>query len=172
MNAKRARADVHPVRQTTQYNCCACSLAMALRANGVSPEESTTDLVNKVMGAMPMQGASWEQILAAAQHYGMRGTLVIPSTVEQLKGWTDQGIPVIISWNPEGREWSHASLVFDVVDGMVHVADPNIPNPTQLVRILSIDDFYKKWAEAWPKYMVRRPACAIEREIDVYGVPR
>lgn len=172
MSRKQAKAAVHPIRQTTQYNCCACSLAMALQANGVNPAECTTDLVNQVMGAVPMNGASWEQIMAAAQHYGMRGTLVIPSTVEQLQGWTDRGIPVIISWNPEGREWSHASLVFDVKDGMVHVADPNIPNPTEVVRVVPIDDFYKKWAEKWPRYMVRRPACAIEREIDAQGVPR
>lgn len=145
---------------------------MALRANGVNPAECTTDLVNQVMGAKPMQGASWEQIMAAAQHYGMRGTLVIPSTVEQLQSWTDRGVPVLISWNPEGREWSHASLVFDVKDGKVHVADPNIPDPTELVRVLSTADFYARWYEKWSKYLVRRPACAIEREIDVNGSPR
>ncbi len=145
---------------------------MALRANGVPEAECTTEIVSEVMGVRPLRGATWEQILAAAQHYGMRGTLVIPSTVEQLKRWTDQGIPVLISWNPEGRDWSHASVVFDVDDNSVWVADPNIPNPTTLVRVVPFEDFYRKWNEIWPKYLVRRPACAIEREIDRSGVPR
>jgi len=103
----------------------------------------------------------------------MRATLVCPSTVRQLKEWTDRGVPVIIAWNPEGREWSHASVVFDVDDQLnVYVADPNIPDPEETVRVVSKDDFYKKWYEKWPRYLVRRPACAIEREITSNGLQR
>jgi hypothetical protein len=141
----------------------ACSMMMCLRANGC---ECTEDEVNKVMGARPMKGAAWEQALACAQHYGMRATLTMPSTVQQLKQWTDRGIPIMIAWNPEGRDWSHASVVFDVDDeGNVFVADPNIPNPSRTVRVVPEDEFYSKWYEKWPNYLVRRPACAIEREI-------
>ncbi len=171
MRTKQGRAAVTAIRQTTQYNCCACSLAMALRANGVNAAECTTDQVNLVMGAKPMKGATWEQIIAAAQHFGMRASLIVPSTVNQLKAWTDRGIPVIIAWNPEGREWSHASVVVDVSNGMVEVADPNIPDPDATTRILSVEDFYRRWFEAWPNYLVRRPACAIEREVDPLGKP-
>ena len=145
----------------------ATSMMMCLRANGV---ECNEDEVNKVMGARPMKGASWEDALACAQHYGMRATLTCPSTVKQLKGWTDRSIPVMIAWNPEGREWSHASVVFDVDDdGNVWVADPNIPDPDETVRVVPKADFYKKWSEKWPNYLVRRPACAIEREITSDG---
>lgn len=113
-----------------------------------------------------MKGAAWEDALATAQHYGMRATLTTPSTVNQLKEWTDKGIPVMIAWNPEGRPWSHASVVFDVDDkGTVYVADPNIPDPDETVRVVPKAEFYKKWYEQWPNYLVRRPACAIEREI-------
>jgi len=112
----------------------ASSLMMCLQANGM---ETNEDEVNAVMGARPMKGASWEQALACAQHYGMRGILMVPCTVKQLKEWTDQGVPVMIAWNPEGREWSHASVVFDVTESeaglMVHVADPNIPNPDKFL---------------------------------------
>jgi len=142
-------------------------MMMCLRANGL---DVTEDEVNKVMGARPMKGASWEDALACAQHFGMRATLTVPSTVKQLKEWTDRGIPVMIAWNPEGREWSHASTVFDVSDdGTVYVADPNIPDPDETVRVVSKSDFYSKWSEKWPNYLVRRPACAIEREITVDG---
>lgn len=143
---------------------------MALQAHGI---ECNEDEVNRVLGAAPMQGAAWENVLACVQHYGMRATLVVPSTIRQLKEWTDQGIPVIIAWNPEGREWSHASLVFDVDDeDRVYVADPNIPDPEETVRIVSKDEFYRKWYEKWPKYLVRRPACAIEPEITSDGRPK
>jgi hypothetical protein len=142
-------------------------MMMCLRALGV---DCTEDEVNKVMGARPMKGAAWEHALACGQHYGMRCTLTTPATVNQLKDWTDKGIPVMIAWNPEGRPWSHASVVFDVDEGgNVYVADPNIPDPRETVRIVPTGEFYKKWFEQWPDYLVRRPAMAIEREITVDG---
>jgi len=164
---REAKANVVPVRQRSQFSCMASSLAMCLRANG---HEVTEDEVNAVMGARPMKGASWEQALACAQHYGCRATLTMPATVEQLKAWTDQGVPIMIAWNPEGRDWSHASVVYDVDDdGNVWVADPNIPDPSETVRVVPRADFYKKWFEKWPNYLVRRPACAIEREVSEIG---
>ena len=168
---KTAKADVIPVRQQNQYNCVSTSLAMALRALGVPEDECSPARVNKVVGAMPLQGAAWEPMLAAANHYGMRATLTLPSTVRQLKSWTDAGKPVVIAWNPEGREWSHASLVFDVDDDLnVYVADPNIPDPDETVRVVPKGEFYSKWYEKAPQgFMIRRPACVIEREITPDG---
>jgi hypothetical protein len=144
---------------------------MALRALGVPEAECSPARVNKVVGAMPLQGAAWEPMLAAANHYGMRATLTLPSTVRQLKSWTDAGKPVVIAWNPEGREWSHASLVFDVDDDLnVYVADPNIPDPDETVRVVPKGEFYQKWYEKAPQgFLIRRPACVIEREITPDG---
>jgi len=162
-------------------------MAMALEACGVAPEERTQAQVNQVMGATPTKGAAWEQALATAQHYGCRATLTVPATVTQLRAWTDAKIPVMIAWNPEGREWSHASCVFDVTEGLpeaipatailqgegpglyVWVADSNIPHPEKTIRICHEDVFYSKWYEKWPKYLVRRPAMAVEREITPGG---
>ncbi len=175
MAGKKARAEVTPVRQQNQYNCVTTSLAMALRALGVPDSECSVHRVNKVVGAMPLQGAAWEPMLAAANHYGMRATLTLPSTVRQLKSWTDEGKPVVIAWNPEGREWSHASLVFDVVEDqehgfLVHIADPNIPDPDETVRVVPKKEFYSKWYEKAPQgFLIRRPACVIEREITPEG---
>jgi len=167
MPTKTAKANVEPVRQRTQYSCMASSMAMCLRA---LDHDVTEDEVNRVMGARPMKGAAWEQALATAQHYGCRATLTMPATVEQLKAWTDAGVPIMIAWNPEGRDWSHASVVFDVDDDLnVYVADPNMPNPKKTVRVVPEDEFYGKWYEKFPDYLVRRPACAIEREITVTG---
>lgn len=167
MPEKTAKANVTPVRQRSQYTCMSTSFMMCLQALGY---DVTEDEVNSVLGARPLKGASWEQLLAAAQHFGCRATLTMPSTIKQLKGWTDQGIPVMIAWNPEGRDWSHASVVFHVDDDEnVHVADPNIPDPDETVRIVPRGEFYGKWSEKWPNYLVRRPACAIEREITSQG---
>ena len=170
---KTAAANVIPIRQRTQYSCMAASMLMSLKANDY-PCAGGEDEVNKVMGAAPMRGAAWEQALATAQHYGCRATLTSPSTLGQVKEWTDRGVPVMIAWNPEGREWSHASVVFDVREDpehglMVYVADPNIPDPEERVRIVPKKEFYGKWYEKWPNYMVRRPAMAIEREITPEG---
>jgi len=166
MLPKSAKADITPIRQRTQYTCMGASLSMCLGAQGM---KTTEDVVNKVMGCKPMQGASWEQALAAAQHFGMRATLVTPCSMTQLREWTDRGVAVMIAWNPEGRDWSHASVVFDVTDDAVHIADPNIPDPEQTVRVISRTEFLGKWGEKWPDYIVRRPALAIEREITEDG---
>jgi hypothetical protein len=162
-------ANVKPIRQTNQYNCVATSLSMALFAIGLNEEECQPDRVNKVLGALPVQGASWEQCAAAANHYGCRTTLVVPATLNMVRGWTDAGFPVLIGWNPEGREWSHASLVFDVDDQFVYVADSNIPDPSQTVRKVTHQEFYGKWYEKYNGYMVRRPAMKLEREISPDG---
>jgi len=179
-----ARANVDPVRQRTQFTCVTSSMSMALTALGFDTDEDT---VNEVVGAQPLRGATWEQVLACAQHYGCRATLTCPSTVPQLQAWTNRSVPVLIAWNPEGRDWSHASLVYHVVSGpiaalaeseilmgdgpglYVYVADPNIPHPRKTTRIIHEDLFYSKWYEKWPRYLVRRPACAIEREITADG---
>ena len=143
------------------------SMAMCLNALGLKCNE---DEVNEVMGARPMKGAAWESALACAQHYGCRATLTTPSTLKQVKSWTDAGNPVMIAWNPEGRPWSHASVIFDVDDDFnVYVADPNIPDPDETVRIVPKKDFYKMWYEKWPNYLVRRPALKLEREVSPDG---
>ncbi len=160
---RQAAAPVSPKRQTTQFSCVAASLSTALESLGVM--ECGEHQVNKVLGALPLQGASWEQCAAAANHYGCRTTLVVPATIPMIKGWTDAGSPVLIGWNPEGRDWSHASLVFDVDDQFVYVADSNIPDPSQTVRKVTHQEFYGKWYEKYNGYMVRRPAMRVEREI-------
>ena len=164
---KSAAAPLAPKRQRSQYTCMATSLSMCLEALGM--QDADEDHVNKVMGAAPMQGASWEQAFAAAQHYGARTTLTCPATLAQVKAYTDRGIPVMIAWNPEGRPWSHASVIFDVDEENVHVADPNIPDPDQTVRVVPKVEFYGKWYEKFPDYLVRRPAMAVEREISPEG---
>lgn len=160
-------APVTPIRQRTQYTCTAASLSMALKALGL--QDCGEDKVNEVIGAAPMQGAAWEQVAAAANHYGCRSTLVVPSTLVQVRQWTDAGKPVLIGWNPEGRPWSHASLIYDVTDTHVMVADPNCPDPLQTVREVPYEEFYRKWSEEWNGYKVRRPAMLIDREVDSEG---
>lgn len=165
-----ARANVTPIRQMTQFTCVSTSTCMALNALGVKCSE---EQVNEVIGAKPMQGSRWEEVLACAQYFGCRATLTTPATLTQVKEWTDQGKPVLIAWNPEGRDWSHASLIFDVTgekgNFIVHIADPNIPNPDKTVREVEEDEFYSKWFEKWPNYLVRRPALMIDREITPEG---
>ena len=169
---KAAKAEVAQLRQQTQYTCCATSIAAALRAHGKNVSE---DEVNRVLGASPMAGASWEAMLATVQYFGCRGTLVVPSTPRMLKAWTDAGIPVVIAWNPENRPWSHASTVYDVVEGddgklTVYIMDPNIPNPSQTTRVVGEDEFCQKWGEkVSDSLIVRRPAMAVELEVSAQG---
>lgn len=167
-----ARAEVPMLRQETQYTCCATSIAACLQALG---KYQTEQDVNKVLNAGPMRGASWEAMLATVQYFGLRGSLVVPCTVEMLKSWTDRKIPIVIGWNPRDRPWSHASVVLDVTGEpgarMIHIMDPNLPNPSKSEMVLSEDDFYAKWVEPiGDNLIVRRPAMAVEREVSVGGL--
>lgn len=172
MTDKQARAEVAQIRQTTQFTCCAASIASALHALG---KKVTEDDVNMVLGAAPMAGATWEAMLATVQYFGCRGTLVVPATPRMLKDWTDKGIPVVIAWNPEGRPWSHASTVFDVKedeDGKltIYVMDSNIPNPSETTRVMDEDTFCQKWGEkVSDSLIVRRPAMAVTLEVSPQG---
>lgn len=163
MLAVFGRAQVTPIRQRTQYSCMAASLAMAMRAQGFDVGE---DAVNAVLGARPRHGATWAQLIDAAAHFGFRVTLVAPATVEQLKAWTDRGVAVVIGWNPERKPHSHASVVFDVDEaGNVSIADPNHPDPSRTVRVLSSSEFYPLWVDRGTETGIARPAAAVEREI-------
>lgn len=94
---------------------------------------------------------------------------MVPTPLGQLREWTDNALPVLIAWNPEGRKWSHASVVFDVDDVNVHIMDPNIPDPEETVRVVPIKEFLGKWHEDAERYMVRRPALVVELEISEDG---
>ena len=171
MSTKVARANVAQIRQETQFTCCAASIAAALKAHG---KNFTEEDVNKVLGATPMHGATWESMLATVQYFGLRGRLVSPATPRMLKEWTDAGLPVLIGWNPEGRPWSHASTVFDVTeeaDGLhIHVMDPNVPNPSKTTRVVHEDEFCQKWSEKMSDSLIlRRPAMVVEREVTTDG---
>jgi len=166
--SRTARASVPGLRQQTQFTCVATSVAACLQALDKPYDE---DDVNKVLGALPMAGARWEEALAVVQYFGCRGMLVVPASIPMLRRWTSAGWPVLIAWNPESRPWSHMSVVFDVEeDNTVHVMDPNIPDPNQTTRIVQSEDFYRVWGEAFgDKLIVRRPAAVISREVDVSG---
>lgn len=160
-------APVRPIRQRTQYSCMAASLSMALEALGIPVNEAE---VAKIMQPDAIEGASWDQMILAGQHFGARCTLIVPATIEQLKTLTDRGLPVVICWTPRDRPWSHASVVFDVDDnGTVYVADPNLPDPSQTVIAVPRSEFYGKWFEGRDMAMTRRPALVLEREIDSTG---
>jgi len=165
---KLAKAEVRLLRQTTQYTCCAASLASAFNCLGL--ENITEKEINRILKCEPQRGASWQDILVCCQYFGIRGELVIPCTINTLKEWTDKGLPVVIGWNPEGRPWSHASIVFDVDDkDNVYIMDPNIPNPDETTRILPKEKFYSLWYEKSEEILVRRPAMVLSREVDDQG---
>ena len=165
---KKARAAVSGLRQQTQFTCVATSIAACLHALDKPYDE---DDVNKVLGALPMSGARWEEALAVVQYFGCRGMLVVPSTIPMMRKWVSAGWPVLIAWNPENRPWSHMSVVFDVEeDETVHVMDPNIPDPNRTARVVGREDFYRVWGESFgDKLIVRRPAAVVCREVTPEG---
>lgn len=170
MSVKLGSVAVQPKAQPNQYSCCTTSLSISLISLGFSEKECNVERVNDVLGAMPLHGASWDQVAGAASHFGCRAVLVVPCTLKMVRKWTDAGIPVIASWTKPGVSWSHASVIFDVTDTQVFLADPNVENPDKLTRVFTHDEFYEKWYEMSPQgYKIRRPAMAIMPEITPDG---
>lgn len=163
---KYAEAKFNKIRQRTQYTCMAASLTMCLDTFGVKTDE---DEVAGLMGVSSRTGGTWESVFAVAQHFGIKSALLVPSSIESIKKATDSGLPVMITWNPENRNWSHASVVYDVRGNSVFISDPNIPNPNKVVREVNIDDFYSMWYEKWPDFLVRRVAMIFSREVSKKG---
>ena len=164
-------ADISFICQQSQFSCCSASLASCFHALG---KDFSEEDIQKVLKSSPMSGASWEGILATVQYMGGRGKLVSPATLSMVKDWTDQGIPVLFSWTFPQKSWSHASVIFDVKESptgfLVYVMDPNIPNPSKIVRVVPEDKFYELWYEPIGDSMrLRRPAMAIEREVTPDG---
>jgi hypothetical protein len=163
MKSFRSKANVPRLHQETQYTCVSSSVQACLKALGKDVSESD---VNKVVGAKSKSGASFEQAIIALQYFGARSMFVLPATLEWIKEHTDRGNPVIIGWNPEGRPWSHASVVNHVdEDFNVYVMDPNVPDPSVEYRVLTREEFHKKWLEEFNGTICRRPAIAVELEI-------
>lgn len=164
---KLAKALVPVIRQQTQFTCCAASISACMKFFDKPYDE---DAVNKVLKCSPKRGASWEEILICLQYFGMRGSLTIPCDFNLLKKWTDEGCPAIIGWNPQGRPWSHASVVCDVdTEKGVLVMDPNSINTSKTLKWWSFDDFSERWYESANDTVIRRPACKIEREVTTDG---
>jgi len=165
---KKAKADIPGLRQQTQYTCMATSLTSILQYYDKDVNEKD---VNKVLGASAKKGARWEEALGTLQYFGLRGSLVVPATLKMVKNWTDKGIPVMIAWNPEGRPWSHASVISDVDDDLEYITimDPNIPDPEETFRQVPKKEFYRKWGEDWGDMILRRPAVAVTLEVDAEG---
>lgn len=162
-------AEVDPRRQRTQYTCAAASIAMAFHALG--RPRVTEDVIAPHLLDAEGKGASWESMVGVCQFFGGRATLIAPALLSDVRRATDAGKAVVIAWNPNNRPWSHASVVIHVTDTHVEVADPNLPNPDQLTRTLTHDEFYALWYEKWNDFLFRRPALLIENEVDTMGRP-
>lgn len=164
---KSAKANVPGIRQQTQYTCMAASVAACCQVFGKNVDEN---LVNKVLGASAMRGARWEEALATFQYFGLRGHLIVPGTLPMIKEFTDSGLPVMIAWNPEGRPWSHASVVYDVTDTEVYIMDPNCPDATATTRVCTHAEFSSKWVEKFSdSLLIRRPCLVVTREVSESG---
>lgn len=166
---RKAYADVDPRRQRTQYTCAAASIAMAFHSLG--RVRVTEDVVAPHLLDAEGKGASWESMIGVCQFLGGRATMVAPALLSDVRRATDAGQAVVIAWNPNNRPWSHASVVIHVTDTHVEVADPNLPNPDQLTRTLTHDEFYAVWYEQWSDFLFRRPALFIENEVNTMGQP-
>lgn len=161
---KYSAAEFRKIRQRSQYTCMAASLSMCLDAFGIVVHE---DEISSLMGVSSLSGGTWESAMAVGQYLGLRSAMISPCSLETVKRSTDMGYPVMITWNPENRDWSHASVIFDVSDDLstVYIADPNIPNPNLLTRGVDSNEFYSKWFEKWPKFLFRRVALIFSREV-------
>lgn len=105
--------------------CGPASLQMILHHYGI---EATEEDIGRVAKTTIEHGTTNENLLIAAQHYGLDGAWQHNGTVDMIRSFVEQDIPVIVEWfssdeSPDPGE-VHYSIIVGVSDTHVFLLDP------------------------------------------------
>lgn len=130
--------DAH--QQQTLYTCSAASLLAVLGHWGARIDEPT---LARIIGARPEIGATPFQIAQAARRLGFNAEVRSLRSIQELRSYTDRGIPVILnvlSFYRPGQ--GHFVVATRVDDRHVTIMDPNAPSNW---RVLTWTDLDHRW---------------------------
>jgi predicted double-glycine peptidase len=146
------------VRQSNTYSCgVACLMSILAYYNRFDGNES--ELAKKLKTNYD-DGTSPENIIKTAKEFGLNSYMKENCTIEDLKKFVSNKIPVILSYqawsNDEQEPWSkeqddgHYSVLIGVDDNNVYINDPSLLNKKGLI---PIKEFMKRWHDEGYKNM-------------------
>lgn len=116
--------------------CGPASLKAVLAYYGVHKTEAE---LARLAGANPEDGTKPLGLARAARALGFQAEVQDNSSLDDVKKWLSEGVPVIVDW------WStdegHYSVVTAVQDGSVYMKDPELGTE----RTLTMADFERVW---------------------------
>lgn len=144
--------------------CGPASLKMVLSYYGVEKSESE---LAKLCGTDSNLGTSAENLKNAAEQLGFSVEIKSNCTLDDVQGYLDRKIPVIVNWFTRGRSDypesavpdGHLSVVVGLDEKFIYLQDPEIGKLREIAR----DDFYKVWfdfsggkIEKWEDMIIRQ----------------
>ena len=105
-------------------SCGAASLKMVFDYWGVSVSESE---IAKIAGTSAENGTSIEGLTKAAEHFGFNATVKENASLDDLRNYIKQEIPVIVDWF--STDDGHYSVVVDIDKTHIILADSAIKRP-------------------------------------------
>lgn len=155
---------ITPFTQTDSSRCGPAVIKMVLDYYGI---KVTEDAICQRCGWTFELGCTNDQMKAAIESYGLDCVVYNNSTLEDVKYWLNQGIPVIVDWFTPGADPSlgdmpngHSSIIVDVDNKYVHLMDPEIGKVRKILR----EEFMRVWfdweqtltIQSWEDMVIRQ----------------
>jgi len=143
--------DIKPFQGTLHQSMCGpSSLKMVFDYYGYNKSE---DEIAQMSGTTKELGTSAEGLQKTAQMVGLQARIHDNSTFEDIKGWLDKKVPVIVDWfAPGGTEEvgdGHYSVVVDLDDTFIYLQDPEVGKLRKIER----EEFMRVWFDFTGKYI-------------------
>lgn len=149
---------VKPFAQSPDFCGPAC-LKMVLEFFGVKKSEA--ELV-KLSGADRLHGATAQELVNAAKLLGFEAEYHDYSSLEELRGYLDNQIPVIVDWF--SHDDGHYSVVVDMDEENIFLQNPEIGN----LQAIDLVTFKRVWFDFEPDFLNKSDDVIIRRVIAIH----
>lgn len=155
--------DIEPFVQTDDSRCGPATLKMVLNYYGIKASE---DELAKECNHTYKNGCKNSDMERVLNSYGFDVESKENGTIEEIKEWVDEGIPVIVDWftggvNPKNEDVpnGHSSIVVGVDETHIRILDPEHGE----IRNLKHEEFMRVWfdwegtneIQPWTKMNIR-----------------
>jgi len=104
-------------------------------------KEYTHDEIAKLCEVTPDEHASHAKMISGAAAAGLRTTPLENASINDIRRFVEDDIPVIVGWTLEGKD--HYSVVYDVGKMKIFMMDPATESGIRILTIEAFDLFWK-----------------------------
>jgi ABC-type bacteriocin/lantibiotic exporter with double-glycine peptidase domain len=146
---------VKPFQETLHQSMCGpASLKMVFDYYGIEKSEAQ---IAKMCNVDENLGTDDKTLKQVAEELGFKVEIKNNSAFEDIQGWLDKKVPVMVNWFTRGRADykdsevadGHYSVVVGLDDEFIYIQDPEIGKLRKIVR----DDFMKVWFDFTGEYI-------------------